>query len=86
MGSARRSASAPAWRWCKKASRGERVSRHLPYGQRLSADGAHLVTDDAEAATIARARSLRARGMSLTGNPNSWRSRIPEESSKVCST
>jgi len=48
-----------------KKSRGERVSRHLPYGFRLDADGVRLVADEAEQKVIAIVRELRAAGMSL---------------------
>jgi DNA invertase Pin-like site-specific DNA recombinase len=46
-----------------KRARGERVSRRAPLGYRF--DGAHLVEDTDERATLARVRQLRARGLSL---------------------
>lgn len=48
-----------------KRARGERVSRHLPYGYRLAEDGVRLVADEAEQAVITIARELRAAGLSL---------------------
>ena len=49
-----------------KRARGERLGgRHLPYGQRLAADGVHLEPDPLEQLTLARARALRATGLSI---------------------
>lgn len=48
-----------------KRTRGERVSRHVPYGFRLAADGVRLETDAAEQAVISVVRELRAAGLSL---------------------
>jgi DNA invertase Pin-like site-specific DNA recombinase len=48
-----------------KKAKGELVSRHAPYGQRLAADGIHLEPHPEEQATIARAKALRATGLSL---------------------
>jgi len=48
-----------------KARRGERVSRHLPYGYTLAGDGVHLVENEAEQDTIAESRRLRDAGLSL---------------------
>jgi len=47
-----------------KRTRRERVGA-VPYGFALQGDGVHLVTDRQEQATIARARELRAAGLSL---------------------
>jgi hypothetical protein len=49
-----------------KRARRERVGA-VPYGFALKDDGAHLVAARAEQATIARARELRAAGLSLLG-------------------
>jgi DNA invertase Pin-like site-specific DNA recombinase len=49
-----------------KRARGERLGgRHLPYGQRLAADGIHLEPHPEEQAVIARARTLRSEGRSI---------------------
>jgi DNA invertase Pin-like site-specific DNA recombinase len=48
-----------------KRARGERVSRHAPYGWRLGEDSTTLVPDAAEQAAVARARALRGSGLSL---------------------
>ena len=48
-----------------KAARGERVSRFLPYGSQLGADGKSLDPNPQEAAIIARAKQLRASGLKL---------------------
>jgi len=48
-----------------KRQRGERVSRHTPYGYRLGPDGVHLEPEPAEQAVIAEARELRDSGLSL---------------------
>jgi DNA invertase Pin-like site-specific DNA recombinase len=47
-----------------KKAKGERVSRHMPYGYRLSADGVRLERDEDEQAVIAIVRTLRAEGLS----------------------
>jgi DNA invertase Pin-like site-specific DNA recombinase len=47
-----------------KRDKGERVGS-VAYGYRLDVDGVHLVTCEAEQETIARARQLRADGLSL---------------------
>ena len=47
-----------------KRAKGERVGT-IPYGYRLAADGKHVEEDSEEQATIARARALRADGLSL---------------------
>ena len=47
-----------------KRSQGHRVSRHLPYGQQLSADGLHLEPQAAEQAVIAVVKALHAAGLS----------------------
>ncbi len=47
-----------------KRARGERVGT-TPYGYRLAQDGKHIEEDGAEQAIIARARELRAEGLSL---------------------
>jgi site-specific DNA recombinase len=47
-----------------KRARGERVGA-VPFGLALDADGVRLVADEREQATIARARELRASGLSL---------------------
>jgi DNA invertase Pin-like site-specific DNA recombinase len=47
-----------------KKSRQERVSRHVPYGMQLAADGIHLETNPLEQAVIAQARELHAEGLS----------------------
>jgi DNA invertase Pin-like site-specific DNA recombinase len=49
-----------------KRARRERVGA-VPYGFALDGDGVHLVVARAEQATIARARELRATGLSLRG-------------------
>jgi len=50
-----------------KAARGERVSRHPPYGFAIGACGVMLVPSDAEQAIIRRAAEHRAAGLSLRG-------------------
>lgn len=47
-----------------KRARGERIGS-VPFGFALDADGARLVADEREQATIARARKLRSYGLSL---------------------
>lgn len=47
-----------------KRSQGHRISRHIPYGQQLSADGLHLEPHAAEQAVIAVARALHVAGLS----------------------
>ena len=47
-----------------KKAKGERVSRHIPYGQQLGTDGTHLEDNPAEQAVIAVAQELRHAGMS----------------------
>jgi DNA invertase Pin-like site-specific DNA recombinase len=47
-----------------KKAKGERVSRHVPYGFRLAADGVRLERDEDEQAVIAIVRTLRAEGLS----------------------
>lgn len=46
-----------------KRDRGQRISRHAPYGYRF--DGGRVVPDDAEQRVIARARALKAQGMTF---------------------
>jgi hypothetical protein len=48
-----------------KRSLGERVSRHVPFGYRLAADGVHLEADAREAEIVTLAAELRASGLSL---------------------
>ena len=48
-----------------KKAKGQRVSRHIPYGYQLGTDGVHLAPIEAEQATISAARQLRASGLSL---------------------
>jgi DNA invertase Pin-like site-specific DNA recombinase len=50
-----------------KRERGERISRHVPYGFRLAEDGVRLVADEAEQGVIAIVRELHAAGMSERG-------------------
>jgi DNA invertase Pin-like site-specific DNA recombinase len=47
-----------------KKSQRERVSRHVPYGMQLAADGVHLEPNAAEQAVIAIARALHRAGLS----------------------
>jgi site-specific DNA recombinase len=47
-----------------KKAKQERISRQVPYGMRLSADGVHLEADSDEQAVITLARSLHADGLS----------------------
>ena len=47
-----------------KKAQGERVSRHVPYGSRLAADGTHLEADQTEQAVIVIARTLHTSGVS----------------------
>jgi DNA invertase Pin-like site-specific DNA recombinase len=47
-----------------KRSKLERISRQVPYGMQLSADGCHLEPNTAEQAVIALARSMQAGGLS----------------------
>jgi DNA invertase Pin-like site-specific DNA recombinase len=47
-----------------KRSQGQRISRHIPYGQQLSVDGIHLKDHRAEQEVIAVARELHATGVS----------------------
>ena len=47
-----------------KRSQGHRVSRHIPYGQQLSADSVHLEPHAAEQAVIAVAKEMHAAGLS----------------------
>jgi DNA invertase Pin-like site-specific DNA recombinase len=48
----------------EKKAKGERVSRFLPFGYTLAADGIHLVANDREQQIIAVVQSLRSDGMS----------------------
>lgn len=50
-----------------KRARGERTSRHAPYGKRVADDGVRLVDDEAERHVLATVRELRASGASLRG-------------------
>jgi DNA invertase Pin-like site-specific DNA recombinase len=47
-----------------KRDRDERISRHVPYGMQLAADGVHLEANATEQAAIALARTLHAEGLS----------------------
>jgi DNA invertase Pin-like site-specific DNA recombinase len=47
-----------------KQAKGERISRHIPYGKALAADGIHLEDHPAEQAVITIARELHAAGLS----------------------
>ena len=47
-----------------KKANGQRVSRHVPYGMQLSADGVHLESQADEQAVIASARELHTAGLS----------------------
>ena len=47
-----------------KRSKGERVGE-IPFGYRVCTDGVHLEPDEAEQATLARLRELRAQGLSV---------------------
>lgn len=47
-----------------KRDKGERVSRHVPYGMHLGADGVHLETNASEQAVIAIALHLHQAGLS----------------------
>ncbi|HEY5864593.1 MAG TPA: recombinase family protein [Candidatus Tectomicrobia bacterium] len=47
-----------------KRQQGQRISRHIPYGQQLSADGVHLEPNAAEQKVIAVAKELHAAGLS----------------------
>jgi DNA invertase Pin-like site-specific DNA recombinase len=49
----------------EKKAKGERVSRFLPFGYSLAADGIHLVTNEREQRIIAVVHSLRADGLTL---------------------
>lgn len=49
----------------EKKTRGERVSRFLPFGYDLAPDGIHLQANEREQRIIAVVRSLRSDGMSL---------------------
>ena len=46
------------------ALKGERISRHVPYGSRLAADGITLEPEPAEQAGMAIARDRHAAGLS----------------------
>lgn len=48
-----------------KKGRGERVSRHIPYGRRLAPDGKTLEPDPEETALAAEVRRWRDQGMAL---------------------
>lgn len=48
-----------------KRGRGERISRHVPYGSQLSADGKHLEPNMTEQAIVVRMKALRASGLIL---------------------
>lgn len=48
-----------------KRTRGERISRHVPYGHRLAADGTHLEPDPDEQRVCALVRQYRADGLTL---------------------
>jgi DNA invertase Pin-like site-specific DNA recombinase len=48
-----------------KRTRGEKTGGAVPYGSRIAADGVHLEADPDEAAVVARARALRAEGLTL---------------------
>ena len=47
-----------------KRTKGERISRHVPYGTTLAADGTTLAPEPGEQAVIAKARTLHAVGLS----------------------
>jgi len=47
-----------------KRDNGERISRHIPFGQRLSADGVHLEDDPQEQTTISRVMEFWHQGFS----------------------
>jgi DNA invertase Pin-like site-specific DNA recombinase len=47
-----------------KRTKGERISRHVPYGSKLAADGTTLEPEPGEQAVIALARTLHAAGLS----------------------
>jgi DNA invertase Pin-like site-specific DNA recombinase len=47
-----------------KRTKGERISRHIPYGSQLAADGATLEPEPAEQAVIAHAKALHAAELS----------------------
>jgi site-specific DNA recombinase len=47
-----------------KRTKGERVSRHTPYGKQLSPDGLHLESNPTEQAVIEQACALRGEGFS----------------------
>jgi site-specific DNA recombinase len=47
-----------------KKAQGERISRHVPYGMQLAADGQHLEENAAEQEVIAMARTLHQAGLS----------------------
>jgi site-specific DNA recombinase len=49
---------------CKR-SKGQRISRHLPFGYRLGSDGIALIKDDAEQAVLAEIVQLRQAGHTL---------------------
>ena len=48
-----------------KRSKGERISRHAPYGWQLGSDGVHLEPNEYEQATARVAKEYRACGLSL---------------------
>lgn len=48
-----------------KAARGEHTGGHAPFGWRVGPDGVRLERDEEEQRTIARARELRAAGLTL---------------------
>lgn len=49
----------------RKRLRGEKLGGEVPYGTRLAEDGVHLEPDPLEAPVVARARELRAQGLTL---------------------
>jgi len=48
-----------------KRTKAERISRHIPYGFTLAADGVSLVRDEQEQKTLGVVAALRERGLSL---------------------
>lgn len=48
-----------------KRSKGERISRHIPYGFDLSEDGVHLIENESEQRVLSLVSQLRDSGLSL---------------------
>jgi DNA invertase Pin-like site-specific DNA recombinase len=66
----------------EKKRKGERVSRFLPFGYDLAADGIHLVANEREQMIITLVQSLRADGMSYRAIATALDTTTPREDGK----